>query len=131
MTTFSCRREERSRSLQRGGEVRAGRSVSSEAVRASLSHSTPQDLDLAPGRVKTWRSNDGLITPVSLGGCSPYQTPHDSPANSPATVSRFQPQFFTRVPLAAARAKRRDRGLLSSSGSVSSLNNPLRGWEIL
>ena len=42
MTTFSCRREERSRSLQRGGQVRAGRSVSSEAVRPSLSHSTPQ-----------------------------------------------------------------------------------------
>ena len=45
-----------------------------------------QDLDteLVPSyrhvsRGKTWRSNDGLITPVSVEGCSPYESPAASP----------------------------------------------------
>merc|ERR1719270_1034433 len=142
----------RSRSLQRGrgqggqdqGVMRHSRSVSSDdgsrnGIRhaGQLSHSTPQDLDtgLATGyrtvsRGKTWRSNDGLITPVSFDGCSPYHTPGDSPAESPLHVAKFHPSFFTRVPLTrvstggtCVRGGRR-RGGLQGSDSVASLNNP-------
>ena len=120
MSTFCVTPSEdetsRSRSLQRGRVERlsrTSRSVSSDGGRlgggrGQLSHSTPQDLDsglLSGWRGRTWRSNDGLITPVS-------------PASPARPVSRFQPQLCSRVPL---RARRKP---LASSDSVSSLNNP-------
>ena len=100
---------------------RSSRSVSSERIvrRGQLSHSTPQDLDQGGGGeggggCRSWRSNDGLITPVSGGGCSPYQTP----GGSPAIVAKFQPHFLTRLP-AISRTTRR---ALLTSDSVNSLN---------
>ena len=128
LSTFSA--GDRSRSLQRGGEVRtsrtsrSSRSVSTERIilRGQLSNSTPQDLDQGGGGggCRSWRSNEGLITPVSCGGCSPYQTPGDSPAPaSPAIVTKFQPHFLTRVP-GMSRTTRRP---LAPSDSVSSLTS--------
>ena len=78
-------------------------------------------------RGKTWRSNDGLITPISFDGGSPYHTPGDSPADSPQIVAKFHPRFFTRVPLKVSGttgvAGARRRGLQTGE-SVISLNNP-------
>ena len=56
--------------------------------KTGLSTSTPQNLDnlralSQRARVNAWRSNDGLTTPVSFDGSSPYQTPGESPAMSP------------------------------------------------
>ena len=79
----------RSRSLQRGAE-RFRSSSTNKPVQMrkwGLSNSTPHDLDNTlmyyRGRFNTWKSNDGLTTPVSFNGCSPYQTPFDSPNDSP------------------------------------------------
>ena len=138
--------DHRSRSLQRGHQC--SRSVSSDQLRhcsglQSLSHSTPQDLDsghhntLVTGHRSlsgaAWRSNDGLITPVSFTGGSPYHTPNDSPYESPHIPAKFHPTFFTRVPLKVSRGVTGvRRKVLQGAGSVNSLNNasPQRGREI-
>ena len=41
-------------------------------------------------RGKTWRSNDGLITPVSMEGCSPYESPAASPHHSIGLPARWE-----------------------------------------
>ena len=116
----------RSRSLQRGGGgARHARSVSSEGGGgAQLCHSTPQvsschvsprvtarvsqDLDGAGrvsrcGPVKTWRSSDGLVTPVS-----------PSPAQSPARQAPRPPGLGSRPPA----PRRRGSSLASSVTSL-------------
>ena len=118
----------RSRSLQRGGGgARHARSVSSEGGGgggAQLCHSTPQvsschvsprvtahvsqDLDGAGrvsrcGPVKTWRSSDGLVTPVS-----------PSPAPSPARQAPRPPGLGSRPPA----PRRRGSSLASSVTSL-------------
>ena len=95
----------RSRSLQRGADkIRSlSRNKKVQLWKWGLSNSTPHDLDNSMmyyrGRFNTWKSNDGLTTPVSFDGCSPYQTPLDSPADSPHIQSKFHKSSLGRVPL--------------------------------
>ena len=73
-----------SRSLQRG----CAPEPPLRLRKTGLSTSTPQNLDnlralSQRARVNAWRSNDGLTTPVSFDGGSPYLTPGESPTMSP------------------------------------------------
>ena len=115
----------RSRSLQRGAE-RMRLLSSNKPVqlrKCGLSNSTPHNLDNSlmyyRGRFNTWKSNDGLTTPVSFDGCSPYQTPLDSPADSPQIQSKFHNSSLGRVPLKVAGFRKPG---LRGSDSMFSLN---------
>lgn len=115
----------RSRSLQRGAErIRSLSNTQPVQLRKwGLSNSTPHDLDNSlmyyRGRFNTWKSNDGLTTPVSFDGCSPYQTPLDSPADSPQIQSKFHKTSLGRVPLKMAGFR---KSSLRGSDSMFSLN---------
>ena len=115
----------RSRSLQRGEERTLSLNSNQTVLlrKWGLSNSTPHDLDSSVsyyrGRFNTWKSNDGLTTPISFDGCSPYQTPLDSPADSPKIQSKSQKTSLGHFPLKMAGLR---KSSLRGSDSMFSLN---------
>ena len=99
----------------------------------NLFSSTPHDLDCrSPSRMTTfhrggslrWQSNDGLVTPVSLGGRSPLMTPSETPMQSPQIFSKFSRNSISRAQLRtkAGKASVKVSSGIGNSSSMFSLN---------